>query len=108
MGWSSAVGLTQAAHRQIALRAKSLGGAGLSGLAEILRAAVFPGFSDGPVWNIYLDDTTVIEQVEACDVSELEGRPAGEQRGLREAYAWWGIPINDDKCRQGVAKGPGR
>ena len=102
MGWASAVGLMQAAHRQIALRSRALGGAGLSALAEISRAAVFPDLSEMPAWNIYLDDTTVIEQVEKCVVAELEGKPAEEQEQLRKAYAWWGIPLNAEKALKRV------
>ena len=102
MGWSSAVGLMQAAHRQIALRSKALGGAGLHELAEISRVAEFPDLSEMQAWNIYLDDTTIIEQVERCVASELEGKPAEEQKHLREAYAWWGIPVNAEKALQRV------
>ena len=89
MGWSSAVGLMQAAHRQIALRARSLGGAGLSALSDISRDSDFPSLEDEPGWSIYLDDTTVLEKVEAAVAEELEGMVPEEQAGLRVAYAWW-------------------
>ena len=98
MGWHSAVGLMQAAHRQIALRSVSLGGAGLSPLAEISKSAVFPELSDQPAWSIYLDDTTIIEQVSSTVASELEGKVPEEQARLRAAYEWLGIPRNTGKA----------
>ena len=58
------VALTHAAHRCIALRAPSLGGAGLSSLNEVSRTASFPDISDEACWSIYLDDTTIIESVD--------------------------------------------
>ena len=94
MGWSSAVGLMQAVHRQIALRAVSLGGAGLSDLAEISKDAVFPSLEDEPGWSIYLDDTTIIEKVDRAVSEEMPE----EQARLRRAYEWWGIPTNAGKA----------
>lgn len=102
MGWSSAVGLMQAAHRRIALRSVSCGGAGLSGLAEISRDMDFPSLEDEPGWSIYLDDTTIIEKVEQAVAEELEGKLPEEQARLRGAYAWWGIPTNAGKAMQRV------
>ena len=104
MGWSSAVGLMQAAHRQIALRARSLGGAGLSALSEISRDSDFPSLEDEPGWSIYLDDTTVLEKVEAAVAEELEGMVPEEQARLRAAYAWWGIPTNPGKAMERVSQ----
>lgn len=42
MGWHSAVGLMQAAHREIALRSQVRGGAGLLEKCEIKQNAEFP------------------------------------------------------------------
>ena len=98
MGWHSAVGLMQSAHRQIALRSVSLGGAGLNPLAEISKTATFPDMDDQPAWSIYLDDTTIIEQVEKAVAAELEGKIPEEQQRLRAAYEWLGIPRNTTKA----------
>ena len=98
MGWHSAVGLMQSAHRQIALRSVQMGGAGLAPLAEISKRAVFPEMDDQPAWSIYLDDTTIIEQVDKAVVAELEGKIPDEQRRLRQAYEWLGIPRNATKA----------
>jgi site-specific DNA-cytosine methylase len=100
MGWHSAVGLMQSCHREIALRSRSLGGAGLEPLAEISRNATFPDLDEYNGWSIYLDDTTILEKVSSAVVAELEGKPAEEQRQPREAYAWWGIPRNTGKSLQ--------
>lgn len=100
MGWSSAAGLMQAAHREIALRAPTLGGAGLAPLAEISRSADFPSLDEEPGWSIYLDDTTVIEKVQRAVAEELSGSTAAEQEQLRAAYEWWGIPRNTGKAMQ--------
>ena len=100
MGWHSAVGLMQSCHREIALRSRGLGGAGLEPLAEISRNATFPDLDEYNGWSIYLDDTTILEKVSSAVVAELEGKPAEEQRQLREAYAWWGIPTNTGKSLQ--------
>ena len=97
MGWSSSVGLMQAAHRQIALRGPLSGGAGLLAKAEMSRNAVFPSLDDQAGWSIYLDDTTIFEKVEMGREKELEGKPPEEQQQLRDAYAWWGIPTNKQK-----------
>eukprot|EP00435_Cladocopium_sp_Y103_P007646 s5330_g2.t1 len=97
MGWHSAVGLMQAVHRTIALRSVSEGGAGLRALAEVSKTAEFPSCDEDAVWNIYLDDTTILERVDKALTAELEGTPAEEQEKLRAAYAWWGIPINASK-----------
>ena len=98
MGWNSAVGIMQAAHRQIALRAPRMGGAGLEQWAEIRRDSLFPDLEESPLWTIYLDDTTIIESVATTVQKTLEGKPAEEQERLRKAYQWWGIPTNASKA----------
>ena len=104
MGWNSAVGIMQSAHRQIALRTPRLGGAGLSRLAEITKDSVFPDLEEAPVWTIYLDDTTIIEPVAKKVMEEIKGKPAEEQESLRRAYEWWGIPTNAGKALARVEK----
>ena len=102
MGWHSAVGLMQACHRAIALRSASLGGAGLKPLAEISKAAIFPDCEVAAGWSIYLDDTTVLEKVQMVVAEQLAGSPAEEQKQLRQAYAWWGIPTDAAKSLERV------
>lgn len=63
MGWASAVGVMQHVHRELALRPGKLG-AGLDGDKEIRRDVIFPEMDEaGPLWSIYLDDTTFLEKV---------------------------------------------
>lgn len=104
MGWNSAVGIMQSAHRQIALRGPQVGGAGLSRWAEITKDSVFPDLEESPVWTIYLDDTTIIETVAKKVMEEISGKPPEEQESLRRAYEWWGIPTNAGKALERVSK----
>ena len=104
MGWSSSVGLMQAAHRTIALRSPLQGGAGLPDLSEISKQALFPDLDDAPAWHIYLDDTTIIEKVESMVVDKLKGHPPEEQKRMRQAYAWLGIPTNSGKALERVSQ----
>jgi hypothetical protein len=92
----------QACHRAIALRSASLGGAGLKPLAEISKAAIFPDCEVAAGWSIYLDDTTVLEKVQMVVAEDLAGSPAEEQKQLRQAYAWWGIPTDAAKSLERV------
>eukprot|EP00435_Cladocopium_sp_Y103_P043576 s1827_g12.t1 len=100
MGWNSSVAIMQSAHRRIALGSPLRGGAGLSQLCEISRAAEFPILDDGAAWSIYLDDTTIIEKVAEKAVADLLGKSPEEQLRLKQAYSWWGIPTNADKALQ--------
>ena len=106
MGWSSAVGLMQHAHRRIALRAFPGGGAGLLPGLEIRKDAVFPPLDcdGGAAWSLYLDDMTVIELLEEKTAKSLEGLPPEEQKRLRDAYSHWGIPVSKDKALERVQK----
>ena len=97
MGWHSSVGLMQAAHRRIALGSPLRGGASLSDLAEITKHSVFPEVEDGALWSIYLDDATLLEKMEEKKSADMAGKPPQEQKRLRDAYAWWGIPTNKGK-----------
>ena len=102
MGWHSSVGLMQAAHRRLALGSPLNGGAGLSSLAEVTKTSVFPDLDDEPAWAIYLDDTTVLEKVKASAAKDLEGKEPEIQKSLKQAYQWWGIPINESKSLKGA------
>eukprot|EP00435_Cladocopium_sp_Y103_P047714 s1238_g14.t1 len=76
------------------------GGAGLSRLCEISRAAEFPDLDAGAAWSIYLDDTTIIQKVAAKAVADLSGKSPDEQLRLKQAFSWWGIPTNAGKAVQ--------
>jgi hypothetical protein len=73
----------QACHRTIALKSD-------------------PDLDEAAGWSIYLDDTTVLEKVQAVVAEELAGTPAEEQKQLREAYSWWGIPTSEAKSLERV------
>ena len=99
MGWSSAVGVLQHAHRRLALRSPLAGGAGLLGGCEIRRDSVFPDLEvEEKMWSLYLDDTNLMEVMETRVAKDLEGKPSEEQERLRKAYGHWGIPVNVDKA----------
>eukprot|EP00438_Fugacium_kawagutii_P035840 Skav200292 [mRNA] locus=scaffold2127:400532:404444:+ [translate_table: standard] len=99
MGWASAVGVLQHAHRRLALRQPISGGAGLLGNCEIRRDAEFPDLSEeDAIWSLYLDDTSLIEQMDKRLAEELEGKESEEQLRLRKAYAHWGIPVSFGKA----------
>ena len=102
MGWHSSVGLMQAAHRRLALASPLQGGAGLKALAEINRTAAFPNLDEDAAWSIYLDDTTLIEKLEKKVAESLEGIPSEDQKKLRAAYSWRGIPTNPSKALERV------
>ena len=100
MGWSSAVGLMQHAHRRLALRSPLSGGAGLLPGLEIRKDEVFPALEvdGGAAWSLYLDDMTILELLEEKAAKSVEGLPAAEQLRLREAYSHWGIPVSKEKA----------
>ena len=85
MGWSSAVGLMQHAHRRLALRSPLSGGAGLLPGLEIRKDEVFPALEvdGGAAWSLYLDDMTIIELLEEKAAKSVEGLPTAEQLRLR-------------------------
>ena len=99
MGWSSAVGVMQHAHRRLALNSP-LSGAGLLGDLEIRRDSVFPlvETDGGAAWSLYLDDTSILEVLEKKVAAELEGKTPPEQDQLRKAYTHWGIPYSVEKA----------
>ena len=99
MGWSSAVGVLQHAHRRLALRSPLNNGAGLLGKCEIRRDALFPDMEEeDALWSLYLDDTNLLEVMSERVAKELEGKPSEEQLRLRRAYSHWGIPFSLDKA----------
>ena len=99
MGWASAVGVLQHAHRRLAL-ASPLRGAGLLGELEIKRDAEFPELETdgGAGWSLYLDDTSILEILSERVAKEVDGKSPVEQDRLRRAYTHWGIPYSVDKA----------
>ena len=99
MGWASAVGVLQHAHRRLAL-ASPLRGAGLLGELEIKRDAEFPELETdgGAGWSLYLDDTSILEIFSERVAKEMDGKSPAEQDRLRRAYTHWGIPYSVDKA----------
>eukprot|EP00438_Fugacium_kawagutii_P005653 Skav226155 [mRNA] locus=scaffold3275:8981:13610:+ [translate_table: standard] len=99
MGWASAVGVLQHAHRRLALRSPLAGGAGLLGQCEIRRDSVFPDLEvEDSLWSLYLDDTNLVEVMDKRLAEELKDQPPEEQIRLRKAYAHWGIPVSLGKA----------
>ena len=106
MGWASAVGVLQHAHRRLALRSPLAGGAGLLGSCEIRRDSLFPDLEvEGQLWSLYLDDTNLLEILEKKVAAELEGKAPEEQERLRRAYHHWGIPVCPNKSLLRASKG---
>ena len=85
MGWSSAVGVMQRAHRRLALRSPFQGGAGLLPEMEVRKDMIFPilEVEGSAVWSLYLDDTNILELISKKVAKSLEGRPSDEQLRLR-------------------------
>eukprot|EP00438_Fugacium_kawagutii_P032030 Skav203167 [mRNA] locus=scaffold371:249779:253293:+ [translate_table: standard] len=105
MGWASAVGILQHAHRRLALRSPLAGGGGLLGKCEIRRDSVFPDQEmESSLWSLYLDDTSLVEVMDKRVAEELSGKPPEEQKRLRAAYAHWGIPVSLEKAQERAAK----
>ena len=106
MGWASAVGVLQHAHRRLALRNPLSGGAGLLPACEIRRDAIFPELGlEEQAWSLYLDDTNLLEVMEKKVASVLSQVPSDEQERLRKAYQHWGIPVSKDKSLVRAEKG---
>eukprot|EP00438_Fugacium_kawagutii_P004851 Skav221072 [mRNA] locus=scaffold3118:298387:301731:- [translate_table: standard] len=105
MGWASAVGVLQHAHRRLALRSPLQGGGGLLGRCEIRRDTPFPDLgTENKVWSLYLDDTNLVEMMLARVGKEMQGKPSEEQQRLRQAYEHWGIPISLEKALERAQK----
>ena len=106
MGWASAVGVLQHAHRRLALRSPLAGGAGLLGSCEIRRDSLFPDLEvEGQLWSLYLDDTNLLEIMEEKVAKELDGKAPEEQERLRRAYHHWGNPVCPNKSLLRASKG---
>ena len=106
MGWASAVGVLQHAHRNLALRNPLSGGAGLLGRCEIRRDSLFPDLEvEDRLWSLYLDDTNLLEVLEEKVAKDMEGKTSAEQDQQREAYQHWGIPVCPNKSLVRAAKG---
>ena len=98
MGFISSVAVMQHIHRRLALW-QPLWGAGLPPCMEIGRHLAWPDLGeDAPAWSLYLDDSTLLRQIEEKVGQTLRGRPADEQIALRRAYQYWGIPYNVTKA----------
>lgn len=99
MGWSSAVGILQHAHRRLALRSPMAGGGGLLGPTEIRRDSIFPDLElEEVMWSLYIDDVNIMEVMDGKIAKEMEGKSSEEQERLRLAYQHWGIPIRKEKA----------
>eukprot|EP00438_Fugacium_kawagutii_P004408 Skav228593 [mRNA] locus=scaffold1161:70199:75552:+ [translate_table: standard] len=105
MGWASAVGVLQHAHRRLALRSPLAGGGGLLAGCEIRRDSEFPDMEvEESLWSLYLDDMSLVEVMDRRVAKELSGKPPEEQQRLRAAYTQWGIPYNLEKAKERAAK----
>ena len=102
MGWSSAVGVMQHAHRRLALRSPFQGGAGLVPEMEVRKDTTFPVLEveGSAIWSLYLDDTNILELIDKKVAKRLEGKPSDEQLRLRAAYTHWGIPYSAEKAKE--------
>ena len=99
MGWLSAVGILQHAHRRLATL---VDGEGLPLLAEIRRDAPLPKISTDAfqeLWHLYLDDSTFLEWVdeESTQREDTHDTQSPFQRVLQRIYGSWGIPWSESK-----------
>ena len=102
MGWKSAVGVLQYFHRRLCLLPPPRG-AGLKPGDELRKDRPMPSSSSGSkdsergFWSVYVDNFT---QVELTYLDETSGRKGAteEQKNLRAAYDYWGVPRAEDKA----------
>ena len=74
MGWASAVGVLQHAHRRLALRNPLRGGAGLLPACEVRRDAMIRDLGmEERAWSLYLDDTNLLEVTDKKVAEALSG-----------------------------------
>ena len=98
MGFCSSVGIMQHIHRRLALW-QPREGAGLAKALELRKDRPWPSLGEAcPVWALYLDDSTILREVEVKVAASLQGRPQKEQERMRLAYQFWGIPYNAKKA----------
>ena len=107
MGWLSAVGILQHAHRRLATLTSPTG---LPLQAEIRRDAPLPQVSlqaFQEFWHLYLDDSTFLEWVsqESDCKNSPAWRPSHFQEILHRVYRTWNIPWSEQKSimREGRA-----
>ena len=98
MGFNSSVGIMQHIHRRLALW-QPLSGGGLSEALEIRKDSEWPDLGEGtPVWCLYLDDSTFLRKLELTVAESMLGKTSAEQKQMRLAYQFWGIPFNFKKA----------
>ena len=99
MGWLSAVGILQHAHRRLAT---VISPQGLPLSAEVRRDAPLPNVQAefGKLWHLYLDDSTFLEWLDVQAVLPLDQKQATTsdfQQALQRIYQDWEIPWSHDK-----------
>ena len=100
MGWSSSVGVMQAAHRQILIMAPA-DGAGLPPAREVRKTTAMPGSDSGQsrsFWQVYLDNFAAASIESATDKARLAGQRSAWHTAVRAAWERWGIPSAEDKA----------
>lgn len=95
----SAGSITQAALRELSLRAPSLGGAGLDKLAAVTSDDKYPELQADPPWIMFVDDAMLLDQIHKAVEASLEGQSEQVQEHLGRGYAWLGIPVDKEKVR---------
>ena len=105
MGWASAVGVLQHAHRNLALRNPLSGGAGLLGRCEIRRDSLFPDLEvEDRLWSLYLDDTNLLEVLEEKVAKDMEGKTSASKISCQGVSAL-GDSVCPNKSLVRAAKG---
>ena len=97
MGWLSAVGILQHAHRQLAVK---LGRDRLPAQAEIRRDAPLPAHGvEGcsQLWHLCLDDSTFLQWFREDSTPENIAISTSLQSALRGTYVEHNIPFAQDK-----------
>ena len=99
MGWTSAVGVMQAVHRNLMRMEKPLG-AGLPGSGEIRKTAVLPTSQDQRTkegWQVYLDNYFSLEVHSAKSLKKALGQLSRWHQAARECWKAHNIPSARDK-----------
>ena len=102
MGWLSAVGVMQHAHRAI-LRWQQPMGAALEAGREVRKDRPQPIScrpSEGAAWHVYVDDFTEFEKVVRGALEAVRGTPGSLQARARKAYLAHGWPWAADKSAE--------
>ncbi len=100
VGFSSSISLMQHVHRRLALW-ESPAGAALRTELEVRKDHEWPVLDEEvPAWVLYLDDSTLLNVMEAEVSKQVLGKPPKEQERLRRAYQFWGVPYNLKKATE--------